>query len=458
MDKETLSNYGWIVVLVLILAVMLALASPFGTFIAGAIKSTTAGLFSVNQAALGSAGINVDDMLFPGCEHTDTEIRNATDGYTGDMCCKYCNEVVSVGKYVIPEGAVYYVGVTNSNTGKYTGATATYTAGQEFPETVTKGDVYVYGDYEYRYNQRIAYGSLWMDYTSQNGWGVFALSKTKTSYGPIQEVINGQPITSLGMTFENCKNMTQSPKIPDTVIHMMQTFNGCSSLEVLPELPDCVNYMSSTFANCTSLVDISYFVIPSNVTQLDGVWSGCTSLIDKGLPTIPGTVQNVSSAFTNCTGLVDLSDYRFSEGTTMLYQTFKGCTSLKYAPDELPDSMKYLDWSFQNCTSLVRIPKIKSTVASINSMFSGCTSLEKVSDRLVIPARMSIKYAFQNCTSLSDEITVSMYSNIGYEYQDCFKGTTQPITLKATKGSTMEKIYNLAATSENGNITVIELS
>ena len=30
MDKETLSNYGWIVICVLVLAVMIALATPFG--------------------------------------------------------------------------------------------------------------------------------------------------------------------------------------------------------------------------------------------------------------------------------------------------------------------------------------------------------------------------------------------------------------------------------------------
>lgn len=65
MDKETLSNYGWIVICVLVLAVMIALATPFGTFIAGAIKSTTAGFFMVNQNALGSAGININDQLFP---------------------------------------------------------------------------------------------------------------------------------------------------------------------------------------------------------------------------------------------------------------------------------------------------------------------------------------------------------------------------------------------------------
>ena len=30
MDKETLSNYGWVVICVLVLVVMIALATPFG--------------------------------------------------------------------------------------------------------------------------------------------------------------------------------------------------------------------------------------------------------------------------------------------------------------------------------------------------------------------------------------------------------------------------------------------
>ena len=65
MDKETLSNYGWIVICVLVLAVMIALATPFGTFVAGAVKSTTQGLFDVNQSALNSTGlINIGDQEF----------------------------------------------------------------------------------------------------------------------------------------------------------------------------------------------------------------------------------------------------------------------------------------------------------------------------------------------------------------------------------------------------------
>ena len=70
MDKETLSNYGWVVILVLILAVMLALATPFGTFVAEAVQSTTQGLFDTNKQALDIAGIVIGDQSF---EKTDNE-------------------------------------------------------------------------------------------------------------------------------------------------------------------------------------------------------------------------------------------------------------------------------------------------------------------------------------------------------------------------------------------------
>lgn len=64
MDKETLSNYGWIVICVLVLAVMIALAGPFGNFIANAVKSTTQGLFDTNQNALDVAGIEIEEQTF----------------------------------------------------------------------------------------------------------------------------------------------------------------------------------------------------------------------------------------------------------------------------------------------------------------------------------------------------------------------------------------------------------
>lgn len=52
MDKETLSNYGWVVICVLVLVVMIALATPFGKYIAEAVKNTTKSLFTVSKGAL----------------------------------------------------------------------------------------------------------------------------------------------------------------------------------------------------------------------------------------------------------------------------------------------------------------------------------------------------------------------------------------------------------------------
>ena len=52
MDKETLSNYGWVVICVLVLVVMIALATPFGKYIAEAVKNTTSSLFDVSKNAM----------------------------------------------------------------------------------------------------------------------------------------------------------------------------------------------------------------------------------------------------------------------------------------------------------------------------------------------------------------------------------------------------------------------
>ena len=60
MDKETLSNYGWIVILVLILSVLLALATPFGNFVAEGFKAVYTGLFDTSNNAIG--------IIIPGAE------------------------------------------------------------------------------------------------------------------------------------------------------------------------------------------------------------------------------------------------------------------------------------------------------------------------------------------------------------------------------------------------------
>ena len=52
MDKETLSNYGWIVICVIVLAVMISLAAPFAETIRDAVVGTINDLIGKADAAL----------------------------------------------------------------------------------------------------------------------------------------------------------------------------------------------------------------------------------------------------------------------------------------------------------------------------------------------------------------------------------------------------------------------
>ena len=136
----------------------------------------------------------------------------------------------------IPEGGTYYTGVTTQYTGDYTGATSTLTAGDNFPETVSTGDVYVYGDYEYRYNYYKIDAGAWSKKTSLNGWSVVAIDKTKSSYGKILNSIQGKPIAGLNWCFSECRNATSidlSDLDTSNVKGMSGTFYYCSSLTSL---------------------------------------------------------------------------------------------------------------------------------------------------------------------------------------------------------------------------------
>jgi len=432
MDKETLSNYGWIVVLVLILAVMLALATPFGTFIAGAIKSTTAGLFNVNQAALGSAGIDVNDMVFENCDHVETEIRNATDTYTGDTCCKNCGKVIATGQTVkakIPEGGYYYVGVTDNKTvefySDYTNYTAKYGPGDEFPETVSDGDIYRYDGYEYRYNQYITHPSnsdntTWAANTNQGGWGVRVINLQLSTYSTILSSVNGKPVVTLRGTFFECESMVTAPAIPNTVTDLTLTFEDCYMLKLPPAIPDSVTNMTGTFSYCKAMTEAP--VLPDGLTSLYNTFSNCHALVSA--PTIPDSVTNLGGTFFQCAalntyvgnadGIGDFSKYKIPLNTTSMEGTFNGCSSLVIAP-VIPNKVTNMGATFRNCSKLTGAPVIPNSVTNMQGTFKGCTSLQTAP---TIPSNVTLLYdTFYDCTALTGTLEINTNST---SYFSCF--------------------------------------
>ena len=83
MDKETLSNYGWVVIAVLVLSIMIALATPFGTYISNGVKSTPEGLFKAEQNALNIA-LDGADVTIADQEFSDVPTLNG-DNVSIDM-------------------------------------------------------------------------------------------------------------------------------------------------------------------------------------------------------------------------------------------------------------------------------------------------------------------------------------------------------------------------------------
>lgn len=264
MDKETLSNYGWIVICVLVLAVMIALATPFGGYISTAVKSTTQGLFDTNKNALNSTGlINIGDQSFS--DGTDTSAST-----------------------LIPDGAKYTIKATNT--------VLEGNGTNKFPDTPATNDTYEEGDYKYTYNKGGNYGIE---------WSVEVKDTSKTSYGEILSGIAGKPITNMCSTFADCTSLTTAPEIPSSVTNMRGTFSRCP-LTTAPVIPSGVTNMLGTFYYCTALTTAP--TIPSSVTNMRGTFFRCTSLTTA--PTIPDGVTSMSNTFRDCislTGTIEIN-------------------------------------------------------------------------------------------------------------------------------------------------------
>ena len=463
MDKETLSNYGWIVILVLILAVMLALASPFGEFVSTAIKDVTGGFWDVNSASLNAVGLDTGDIGFPaecGIEGHHENDNKSPHGIATTDCSSSHTYTCECSCWPVPEGSTYYVGVTSTTLGKYTGATKIFNAGEILPcgYKPAYGDVFVDKYYEYRYNseaQKYDIGNGWNKRTSQNGWGVRVLDDTKSAYGEILETIANKPINNLHETFNGCQSLIKAPIIPQYTTNMSYTFYNCKSLTTAPTIPNSVTDMSTTFCNCTSLTtapiipnsvtDMSTTFlrcssltiapkIPNSVTNMWGTFNSCTALTTA--PVIPNSVTHMRQTFYNCTSLITPPDMSKAISVTEMYETFAYCTSLK-TPPIIPNGVSEMNSTFYNCKSLTTAPVIPNGVTKMISTFAGCKSL--IASPELPESVINIDRTFSHCTSLTTppSIIPNSVKNMTYTFNGCTSLTTPPDMSHATKVTNM---------------------
>ena len=371
MDKETLSNYGWIVICTLVLAVMIALSTPFSNFVADAIKSTISGLINVNDEVLEIID-TPDPALNP--ENADTF---GIYFLHGDYM--YKRGVVSGNKYGAQTLDEAWDVLTQLLA--FDNMTWQDMVEREKPEGFTEEEFKAYlGMTEETFEP-----TVFDDY-----YGVRVSDKTKTEYTPLLESINGVPVINLDGTFQDCANMVHAPVLPRNATSMVQTFNNCYALVEAPKIPNGVTNMFGAFNNCYSLVTAP--ILPSNVTNVYGMFSGCTAL-----STYAGSMD-VNG---------DFSDYKLPSEITDMTGMFSKCSNITVAP-KIPNKVINMSMTFSDCLSLKTAPTIPSSVKFMGTTFAGCTSLTSAP---VIPENVVNLYqTFKNCTALTGTITINTQS------------------------------------------------
>jgi len=362
----------------------------------------------------------------------------------------------------IPEGGVYYVGVTNMTVGDYSTATATYNPGDSFPATISEGDVYVYGEYEYRQmasDAKSIYESL-IGVTFDNGWFVTALDKTKPSYTMALGSVNNRLATNFFATYNGNTALTTAPEIPNSTVNMSVAFEGCTSLTTVQEIPVNVTCMFQTYANCTALKTVP--VIPSKVTTLYETFHNCTgletvpdlsnarSLINmgrafwaSGIKEVPDIsyltkVTNFSAAFSECANLTKVG--KLPPNVVDMGSAFDDCTALQNAPDfSNLTKVENMQYTFSGCTALTSAPTIPSTVKDMERAFYGCEALVAPPDMTNAVNVETLEYTFYNCKKLKAAPNLSnltKLTNMMRTFENCTALEMTPVIPSAVEDMT----------------------
>ena len=213
--------------------------------------------------------------------------------------------------------------------------------------------------------------------------------------------------------FSGCKNMQFASGIdtPDLskVTNMQSMFSGCTSFNQPLNSWDVskVTDMSYMFSDCTSFNQPLNSWDVSKVNNMNAMFSGCTSFNQPLNSWDVSKVNSMSSMFSGCTSFNQpLNSWDVSKVTDMS-DMFHGCTSFNQSLNNW-DVSKVTNMSsmFSGCTSFNQ-PLNSWDVSKVNymgGMFRGCTSFNQPLNSWDVSKVMSMGGMFSGCTSFNQNL------------------------------------------------------
>ena len=187
------------------------------------------------------------------------------------------------------------------------------------------------------------------------------------------------------------------------VTSLQNVFRGCSSLRRvnLSGLGTAVTTMQGAFQNCSSLTELTFpaGTLGSSLTNLTQTFNGCGRLASLTLPS--GAFSHVTSAASAFNGCSALGRVVFPSGafvaTTSMGSFLANCTALRFVEfGSALTAVTDIGAMFTTCALLQHIKFASGGFASLSSatanLFNGCSALSRIEN-----CSLPLTFSLLNC-------------------------------------------------------------
>lgn len=251
---------------------------------------------------------------------------------------------------------------------------------------------------------------------------------------------NFDGVMNLRELFEGCSSLISVATLDfGTAIDCERMFYACNNLRTVGDISihgddiysgtSHIGFTSvdSMFRSCSSLTTVGNITV-DHVDSLSMMFSGCSNLTSIGTIYAP-EAMDINHAFASCNSLSNIPSITISPNADLFNMTFSSCYSLTTCPisSSLLNNATNCSYMFSSCTSLTTFPVFDmSHVVSMDSMFSGCTSLTGSIPAYDLRNVDSCNAAFNNCNNVSGGILDTYNRFMSYTIQpsshtSCFR-------------------------------------